>query len=146
VVHFSAATVCFPATFSAKSVASFSGFVEENPQGINSIILWIGLIIVELWFVDLFWVFYSWLDYGGLILLGHWLMVSDSSVGFWYPVLDVGRMVVWGWFGVCFGYAWYLGIGDFLFGVPVGMLAVSWVIGCVYCDGGSLWLTDFRMI
>jgi uncharacterized membrane protein YkvI len=78
VVRFPAATVCFP----AKSEASFSGFIEENPQGINSIILWISLIIVELGFVDLFWVFYSLLDYGGLILLGHWLMVSDSSVGF----------------------------------------------------------------
>jgi hypothetical protein len=50
---------CVPATFPAKSEAFFSGFVEENYQGINSIILWISLIIVELGFVDLFCVCYS---------------------------------------------------------------------------------------
>jgi hypothetical protein len=36
--------------FSAESVAFFNRFVEENPQGINPIILWIGLVIMELGF------------------------------------------------------------------------------------------------
>jgi hypothetical protein len=103
--------------------------VEENPQGINSIILWISLIIVELGFVDLFWVFYSWLDYGGLILLGHWLMVSDGSVGFWYPVLDVGRMVVWGWFGD-FGYGKYWTDLEGFYGV------YGWVVALTGADLG----------
>jgi hypothetical protein len=31
-------------------MAFSGGFVEENPQGINPIILWIGLIIMELGF------------------------------------------------------------------------------------------------
>jgi hypothetical protein len=47
----------FPAAFPAELVAFSSGFIEENPQGVNPIILWINLWIVELGFHDFIWGF-----------------------------------------------------------------------------------------
>jgi hypothetical protein len=76
-------------------VAFSGGFVEENPQGINPIILWIGLIIMELGFDD-FWGFtIDW--------LGDFVLINDGVF------LDVDFTVLCscsGWLCVGSGYGY----------------------------------------